>query len=65
MGQAPSAPPDRRVVLAMALLVAVILAVNVVSALVPGIDGVLASLPIVVLVLVVGTLAVLSRSLRR
>ena len=48
----------------MGLLVVAILAINVVSALVPGIDGALASLPIVVLILVVGTVLVLARSLR-
>jgi hypothetical protein len=52
-------------VLLVAALVAGILAVNVLSALVPGLDGLLAAWPVVVLVLVVGTVAVLLRSLRR
>jgi hypothetical protein len=52
-------------VLLVAALVAGILAVNVLSALVPGLDGLLAVWPVVVLVLVVGTVAVLLRSLRR
>ena len=49
----------------MVLLVIAVLAVNVVSALVPGIDAALASLPVVVLLLVVGTVLVLGRSIRR
>jgi hypothetical protein len=65
MNQSTGAPRDRRVVLVVAVLVGALLAVNVISALVPGVDGALASLPIVVLVLVVGTVAVLARSLRR
>jgi hypothetical protein len=48
----------------VATLVAVVLIVNVASALVPGADAALAALPIVVLVLVVGTILVLARSLR-
>ena len=62
----PEGPPrDRRVVLLVAALVLAVLAINVVSALVPGFGGVLASLPIVVLLLLVGTLLILARSLRR
>lgn len=49
----------------IAALVLAILAINVVSALVPGIDATLASLPIVVVILVVGTVFVLARALRR
>ena len=59
------APRDRRVILLVGALVVAILAINLVSAVVPGMDGALASLPIVVLLLVVGTLLVLVRSLRR
>lgn len=51
--------------LLVAALVMAVLATNVVSALLPGIDGILASLPVVVLVLVIGTLLVLVRSVRR
>jgi len=58
-------PRDRRVVLLVAALVIAVLAVNVASALIPGFDGALASLPIVVLLLLVGTLLILARSLRR
>ena len=65
MNQSEGAPRDRRVVLVIGALVAVILVVNIISALVPGIDGALASLPIVVLILVVGTALILARSLRR
>ena len=65
MNQSEGAPRDRRVVLVIGALVAVILVVNIISALVPGIDGALASLPIVMLILVVGTALILARSLRR
>ena len=41
------------------------LAVNVLSALVPDIDGALASLPLVGLLLVGGTVVILGRTLRR
>jgi hypothetical protein len=47
------------------LMVVGILLVNLASALVPGLDGALAALPIVVLMLVVGTVVILARSLRR
>jgi hypothetical protein len=59
------APRDRVVVLSIVVLVVLVLAVNLVSAAVPGMDGVLASWPIVVLILVGGTVLVLARSLRR
>jgi hypothetical protein len=59
------APRDRKVVMLMAALVILVLAINVISALVPGMDGALASMPIIVLLLVVGTLFVLGRSIRR
>ena len=65
MGRSEGPPRDRRVVLVIGLLVVAILGINVVSALVPGIDGALASLPIVVLILVAGTVLILARSLRR
>jgi hypothetical protein len=65
MPESGGAPRDRRVILIVASLVVALLAVNVVSALVPGMDGALASLPIVVVVLVVGTLVILARTLRR
>ena len=54
-----SAPRDRRVLLLLALVVAVILALNVGSALVPGMDGLLAGVPVIVAILVGGTLIVL------
>jgi hypothetical protein len=59
------APADQRVVLLVVTLVVAVLVVNVLSALIPGMDGALAALPIVVLILVVGTVLVLARSLRR
>ncbi len=65
MNRSERAPRDRRVVLLIALLVVAILVINVISALVPGMDGALASLPVVVLILVAGTLVILARTLRR
>lgn|GEM_PF-2602401 len=65
MSRPEGSPRDRRVVLLVAALVIAVLAVNVASALIPGFDGALASLPIVVLLLLVGTLLILARSLRR
>ncbi len=56
-------PRDRRVVLLIAALAAGVLLASVASALLPGADGALAAMPVVVLVLVVGTVLVLVRSL--
>jgi hypothetical protein len=58
-------PRARTVILLVTALVAAVLGVNLLSALIPGLDGVLASLPLVVLVLVGGTTVVLGRALRR
>lgn len=58
------APRDRRVLLVIGVLVVGLLAFSVISALVPDIDATLAAVPIVVVVLVVGTVVVLARSLR-
>jgi hypothetical protein len=65
LSQPERAPRDRRVVLLLGALVAAVLIVNVVSAMVPGMDGALASMPIVVLILIVVTVVVLGRSIRR
>jgi hypothetical protein len=59
-----SAPRDRRVLLVVVALVIGVLAVSLVSALLPDVDAVLATLPIVVLFLVAGTALVLLRSVR-
>lgn len=68
-GQAPGSAPapvrDRRVLLVLALVVAVVLGVNVASALVPGMDGFLAKVPVLAIVLIAGTLGILVRSLAR
>jgi hypothetical protein len=64
MTQPQGAPRDRRVLLVMAVLVIAILVINVISAMVPGMDGALASMPIIVAVLVGGTLLILVRALR-
>jgi hypothetical protein len=65
MNRPERAPRDRRVVLVIGVLVVAILGINVISALVPGMDGAFASMPVVVLILVVGTLVILVRTLRR
>lgn len=56
---------DRDVLLLMALVVAVVLIANVASAVIPGMDRVMAGLPILVIVLVVGTGVVLFWSVGR
>jgi hypothetical protein len=65
VSESAPAPRDRKVVLLLAGLVAAVLLVNVISAFVPGMDGALATAPIIVLILVVGTVLVLGRALRR
>lgn len=52
------------VVLIVAAVVVGLLAFSVVSALIPDIDGTLAAVPLIIVVLVVGTVLVLARSLR-
>ena len=64
MNEPARSPRDRRVVLVLAGLVLAVLVVNVLSAVVPGMDGALASAPIIVLILVIGTVFVLVRSIR-
>jgi hypothetical protein len=49
----------------VAAVVVGILALDLLSAVVPGMDGLLAAWPVVVLVLVVGTIVVLGRTMRR
>ncbi len=65
MNRSEGAPRDHRVILLIVALAVTVLLVSVVSALIPGIDWALATLPIVVLVLVVGTVIVLFGVLRR
>ena len=72
-GPGPALPPSdetpgpraRSVVLLVAAVVVGILALDLLSAMVPGMDGLLAAWPIVVLVLVVGTVVVLGRTMHR
>ena len=64
MSGSEGVPRDRRVVLIIGALVVGLLAFSVVSALIPDIDGTLAAVPLVIVVLVVGTVFVLARSLR-
>ena len=63
MGQT-QAPRDRRVLLIVGAIVLGLLALSVVSALVPGMDAALAAVPVVIGILLVGTVVVLARSLR-
>jgi hypothetical protein len=65
MPSTPSAPRDRRVIVLLGLVVAGVLATNVMSAMVPGMDGLLASAPVIVAILVGGTALVLAGTLRR
>jgi len=62
--ESPRKIRDRQVLILMALVVAAVLAVNVVSGIVPGMDQLLAAAPVLLIVLVVGTGFVLYRSLR-
>jgi hypothetical protein len=64
VGRPHDAPRDRRVFLIIGAIVLGLLAFSVVSALVPGIDATLAAVPVIMVVLVVGTVLVLARSLR-
>lgn len=64
MSRAPEAPHDRRVLLIVGALVIGLLLAGVLSALVPGIDAALAAVPLIIIVLVVGTVLVLVRSVR-
>ncbi len=64
MAQPHGAPRDRRVFLIIGALVLGLLAFSVISALIPDIDATLAAVPVVVVVLVVGTVLILARSLR-
>lgn len=56
---------DRRVLGLIGALVVVVLVLNVVSAFVPGMDGALASAPVVMAILAVGTVLILVRALKR
>ena len=64
MTRPAGAPRDRRVFLIIGALVLGLLAFSVVSALIPDIDGTLAAVRLVIIVLVAGTLLVLARSVR-
>ncbi len=64
MASPQRAPRDRRVLLIVGALVVGLLAFSVVSALIPDIDGTLAAVPLIIVVLVVGTVLVLARALR-
>ena len=59
------APRSRTVVLLIGAVVVGVLGISVLSAVVPGMDGLLASAPVIMLILLVGTVAVLGGTLRR
>ena len=65
MSGSPRSVRDRDVLLLMALVVAVVLIANVLSAVIPGMDNVIAHVPVLLIVLVAGTCAVLFLSVRR
>lgn len=56
---------DRWVLLLLAACVVVVLGANLLSALIPGVDAFLSKVPVLVIVLVVGTVGVLAWSLGR
>ena len=64
MTESPRKISDRQVLILMALVVAAVLVVNVLSSIIPGMDNVLAAAPVLLVVIVVGTTWVLYRSLR-
>jgi hypothetical protein len=61
----PRSVRDRDVLLVMALVVAGVLVANVLSAIIPGMDNVIAHVPVLLIVLVASTCAVLFWSVRR
>ena len=65
MARSEGSPRDRRVVLLIGVLVGAVLLLNLAGALLPGIDGALASTPIIVIGLVVGTVLVMARAFHR
>jgi len=56
---------DRRVLLLLGAVVAVVLGLDVASALIPGMDRILAGVPLVVVVLIGGTVLVLGSAVLR
>jgi hypothetical protein len=62
--ESPRKISDRQVLIVMALVVVAVLALNVLSSIVPGMDRLLAVAPVLLIVLVLGTGYVLYRSLR-
>ena len=56
---------DRDVLILLGLVVAAVLVANVIAAMVPGVDAMLAGAPLVVILLIAVTVIVLFRALRR
>jgi hypothetical protein len=65
MTASPRRVRDRDVLLILALVVGAVLAINVISGLVPGLDQLLASAPILAVVLIIGTVLVVLGVVRR
>ena len=65
MSGSPRGVRDRDVLLLMALVVAAVLGLNVVSGLIPGLDGLLSGAPVLVVALIVTTAGVLLWSVGR
>jgi hypothetical protein len=65
MARSSGSPRDRRVVLLIGVLVAAVLLLNLAGALLPGVDGALASTPLIVVGLLVGTVLVMVRAILR
>ena len=65
MARSTGSPRDRRVVLLIGVLVGAVLLLNLAGALLPGVDGALASTPLIVIGLLVGTVLVMARAIRR
>ena len=65
MSGSPRSVRDRDVLLLMALVVAVVLIANVLSAVIPGMDNVIAHVPVLLVLLVASTCGVLFWSVRR
>ena len=65
MSGSPRSVRDRDVLLLMALVVAVVLIANVLSAVIRGMDNVIAHVPVLLVLLVASTCGVLFWSVRR
>jgi len=65
VGRSSGSPRDRRVALLIGVLVGAVLLLSLAGALLPGVDGALASTPLIVIGLLVGTVLVMARAILR